>query len=226
VKLTRARRGLENRSVNKPVAGDNNMADVNVERRQERGLESRFQGGLRRGETGLFRSDPSDLFSMSPFTLMRRLTDDMDRMFSGFGGAGGFGGTEMRNWAPPVEVRENQGNLVIAAELPGLNKEDVKVEVTDEAVVIQGERKREKDEERGGIHRSERYYGSFYREIPLPQGANSEQAKAQFNNGLLEVTVPIAESQRKTRQVPIEAGEERKSIGSQGKTQTQTSKAG
>lgn len=204
------------------------MADTNVERRQERGLEPRSQGGvLRRGEMGFpsfFRNDPAELLSMNPFTLMRRLTEDMDRMFSGFGGQSG---SEMRNWAPPVEVRESQGNLVIAAELPGLSREDVKVEVTEDAVVIQGERKREKDEERGGIHRSERYYGVLYREIPLPQGAKADQAKAQFNNGVLEVTIPIPESQRRTRQVPIEAGEERKSVGSQtGKTQTQTSKAG
>jgi HSP20 family protein len=176
------------------------------------------------GFPSLFRNDPGELFSMSPFTLMRRLTEDMDRMFSGFGG---HAGSEMRNWAPPVEVRENQGNLLIAAELPGLNKEDVKVEVTEDAVVIQGERKREREEDRGGIHRSERYYGTFYREIPLPQGAKADQAKAQFNNGVLEVTVPIPESQRRTRQIPIEAGEERKSVGSQtSKTQTQTSKAG
>jgi len=204
------------------------MADVNVERRQERGLEPRSQGGvMRRGEMGFpsfFRNDPMELMSMNPFTLMRRLTEDMDRMFSGFGGQGG---AEIRNWAPPVEVRENQGNLVVAAELPGLNKEDVKVEVTEDAIVIQGERKREKDEERGGVHRSERYYGSFYREIPLPQGAKADQAKAQFNNGVLEVTIPIPESQRRTRQIPIEGGEERKSVGSQAsKTQAQTSKAG
>jgi len=169
-----------------------------------------------------------DVFSMSPFTLMRRLTEDMDRMFTGFGGiTGGTGSVETRQWAPALEVRENQGNLLIAAELPGLNKEDVKVDITEDAVVIQGERKREREEETGGIHRSERYYGSFYREIPLPQGAKTDQAKAQFNNGVLEITVPIPESQRRTRQIPIEAGEERKSVGSQaGKTQTQTSKAG
>jgi HSP20 family protein len=182
---------------------------------------------MRRGEMGFpsfFRNDPAELLSMNPFTLMRRLTEDMDRMFSGFGGQSG---SEIRNWAPAVEVREAQGNLVVAAELPGLNKEDVKVEVTEDAVVIQGERKREREEERGGIHRTERYYGSFYREIPLPQGAKADQAKAQFNNGVLEVTVPIPESQRRTRQIPIEGGEERKSVGSQtGKTQAQTSKAG
>ena len=160
---------------------------------------------------------------MSPFTLMRRLTEDMDRMFTG---TGGFGGREAGLWAPPVEVRESEGNLVISAELPGLNKEDVKVEVNEDALVIQGERKREWEEERGGVHRSERAYGSFYREIPLPEGAKADQAKAQFNNGVLEVQVPIPKTQEKTRRIPIEAGEERKPVGSQtGQQTTQTSRA-
>ena len=123
-------------------------------------------------------------------------------------------------------MRERDGNLVVSAELPGLNKEDVKVEVTADGLIIQGERKREHEEDRGGVHRSERSYGSFYRSIPLPEGANIEQAKAQFNNGVLEVRVPIPKSQQKTRQIPIEAGEERKPVGSQtGQQTTQTSKA-
>ena len=102
-----------------------------------------------------------------------------------------FGNRELASWAPPVEVRERDGNLLVSAELPGLNKDEVKVEVTNEGLVIQGERKREREEERGGIHRSERSYGAFYRLIPLPEGANIEQAKAKFENGVLEVQVPI-----------------------------------
>jgi HSP20 family protein len=137
-----------------------------------------------------------------------------------------FGNRELGSWAPLVEVRERDGNLVVNAELPGLDKEDVKVEVTNEGLVIQGERKREREEERGGIHRSERSYGAFYRLIPLPEGANIEQAKAKFNNGVLQVQVPIPKSQEKTRQIPIEAGEERKPVGSQaGQQTTKTSKA-
>ena len=207
------------------------MADANIEKRPEergRGLERRSLGGglTRGGFPSLFGRHPEELFSMSPFTLMRRLTEDMDRMFTGFGGTSGSG--EMGMWAPPVEVRESEGNLVVMAELPGLNKEDVKVEVNEDAVVIQGERKREREEERGGIRRSERVYGSFYREIPLPDGAKADQAKAVFNNGVLEVTVPIPEAQRKTRQITIESGEtERKGMGAQtGKQATQSSKAG
>jgi len=205
------------------------MADTNIEKKMERGLERRSQGAgglMRRGEGGfpsLFRRNPEELFAMNPFTFMRRLTEDMDRMFSGLGGEG-FG-REMGAWAPPVEVREQNGNLVIAAELPGLAKEDVKIEVSEGSLVIQGERKREAEEERGGFHRSERSYGFFYREIPLPDDIKVDQVKAQFNNGILEVRVPIAEGQRKTRTIPIETGGERKQVGTQ-TGQTQTTKAG
>ena len=209
------------------------MAEVNVDKRhdeRERNVERRSQteGLTRRGEFGipsLFGRHPQELFSLSPFTLMRRLTEDMDRMFSGFGAASG---REAGPWAPAVDVRESNGNLVVSAELPGLDKEDVKVEVNNDAVVIRGERKREWEEERHGIHRSERSYGAFYREIPLPEGAKTDQAKAQFRNGVLEVTVPVPEAQRRSREVPIEAGDaERRPVGAQsGKPLTQSSKVG
>src|SRR5207244_2118559 len=130
------------------------MAEVNVQRRQqerERGLERRSQG---RGVPGLW-SNPADLFAMNPFTLMRRLTEDMDRMFTGYGGAQG---QDVGAFIPPVEVREENNNLVVSAELPGMNKEDVRVEIQNDALIIQGERKREWDEEKGGVHRSERVY--------------------------------------------------------------------
>jgi len=163
---------------------------------------------------------PEELFTANPFTLLRRLTEDMDRMFSDALGGREHTGRESEGWAPAVEVRERDGQLVVSAELPGLNREDVKVEVTDEGLVIQGERRREHEEEHGGIRRTERSYGAFYRSIPLPEGANIEQAKAQISNGVLEVRVPIPEAKQRTRQIPIEAGDERKPIGSQAGQQT------
>jgi len=204
------------------------MAEVNLERRPDergRGLQ-RNQGGLfGRRFPSLWRR-PEDEFPTNPFAMMRRFSEDMDRMFSSAWDDREFGGRELASWAPAVDVREHDGNLVVSAELPGLNKEDVKVEVTGDSLVIQGERKREHEEERGGVHRSERSYGSFYRSIPLPEGANLEQAKAQFNNGVLEVKVPIPKSLQKTRQIPIEAGEERKPVGSQtGQQAPQSSRA-
>ena len=205
------------------------MADVNVQRRPEetgRSLQRSQGGGLfGRRWPSLWRR-PDEEFVTNPFTMMRRFSEEMDRMFSSVWDDREFGGRELGSWTPAVEVRERDGNLVVHAELPGLNKDDVKIEVTNEGLVIQGERKREHEEDRGGIHRSERSYGAFYRLIPLPEGANIDQAKAQFNNGVLEVRVPIPKSQEKSRQIPIEAGEERKPVGSQTSQQTaQTSKA-
>ena len=205
------------------------MADVNVKRRPEetgRSLQRSQGGGLFGHRWPSLWRRPDEEFFTNPFAMMRRFSEDMDRMFSSAWDDREFGGRELGTWAPPVEVRERDGNLIVNAELPGLNKEDVKVEVTNEGLVIQGERKREHEEERGGIHRSERSYGAFYRLIPLPEGANIEQAKAQFNNGVLEVQVPVPKSQEKTRQIPIEAGEERKPVGSQtGQQTTQSSRA-
>jgi HSP20 family protein len=83
----------------------------------------------------------------------------------------------------------------------------VKVDVTDGAVTIQGERRREREEEQAGVYRSERSYGSFYRAIPLPDGAIADQAKASFNNGVLEITMPAPPEQvNRGRRLEINEG--------------------
>src|SRR6185437_10660695 len=135
----------------------------------------------------------------SPFALMRRFSDEMDRMFEGRRG-------EFARWSPAVDVSERDGKLEIRADLPGLNEKDVKIEVTDEGLTIQGERKHEHEENREGYHRSERSYGQFYRVIPLPEGANVDQARAEFRNGELRVSVPVPQQQRKSREIPISTG--------------------
>jgi HSP20 family protein len=104
---------------------------------------------------------------------------------------------------PAIEVSERDNQMVVCAELPGLKPEDVKVEVTEDAIVIEGERKHEHEEKQGGRWHSERSYGRFYRAIPLPDGAKSEQVRADFKNGELQVTVPVEQAQSKRRQIPI-----------------------
>jgi HSP20 family protein len=150
----------------------------------------------------LFSLGPSELFHASPFSLMRRFTNEMDRIFES---AGGWRASETAQWAPAIEVSERDGKLEVVADLPGIKESDVKVEVTDEGLVIQGERKQGHEEKREGFYRSERSYGQFYRLIPLPEDAHVDQARAEFHNGELRVTVPIPEQQqqRKTRQIPI-----------------------
>jgi HSP20 family protein len=134
-----------------------------------------------------------EVFAGGPFQLMRRMMEEMDRLVEA-----------MKPWSPAIEVARRDGSLVIRAELPGLGKENVKVELTPDGLLIQGERKEEHAEEQEGVLRSERRYGRFSRTIPLPDGASAEQAKAQFNNGVLEVTVPVPEAKVRRREIPIE----------------------
>jgi HSP20 family protein len=146
----------------------------------------------------------------SPVRTLQRMADQMDRLFDDFG----FGSrwtrplwrdTEIAAWAPQIDVFQKNNELTIRADLPGLKREDVSVELTDDAVTIHGERKREHEEEREGFYRSERSYGSFYRVIPLPEGAIADQAKANFRDGVLEVTMPAPPSS-KGRRLEISEG--------------------
>jgi HSP20 family protein len=148
-------------------------------------------------ETPLFRGN---LFTVNPFALMRQFTEEMDRLFGQTPQVAGNGAA----WAPTIEVKEKEGKLLVTAELPGVKKEDVKVHIDGDTLVVEGERKQEKEEKREGYYHSERSYGTFYRSIPLPEGAKADQTAAQFNNGVLEVSVPIPEVKAKRQDVPIQ----------------------
>ena len=144
-----------------------------------------------RHQIGLARREPFGLSSASPFSsIFQRWNDEMDRFFSDFGvGRNRLAGAQGALWSPQVEVFQRGNELIVRAELPGLNKDDVKVEINDNVLTIQGERKQEHEEEREGWYRNERSYGSFYRAIPLPEGTISDSAKASFKNGVLEITL-------------------------------------
>ena len=176
-----------------------------TERTDERDLTRSSQHQPARRETfDPMGFSPGEFFA-NPFSVMRRMHDEMDRMFADAFGrqAGGSAMAGLGSWAPPLEVSERDNEICVCAELPGLRPEDVKIEVTGDALVIEGERKQEREQEQGGRWQSERRYGKFYRAIPLPEGANTEQARAEFKNGELRVTVPVARPQSKRRQVPI-----------------------
>ena len=138
------------------------------------------------------------IFSVNPFAMMREFAGEMDRMFRGEGST-----TQLESWAPRMDVEQCGGNLVVSAELPGLKREDVKVEVTDDNLTIQGERKQEHKEDHEGFHRWERNYGRFYRSIALPDGAKIDQIKAELKDGVLKVSIPVPESAKKPRQIPV-----------------------
>jgi len=190
---------------------------------QTRGQGQQRGGIQRRGSSfpSLFALSPRDLLSANPFELMRRFTEEMDRAFGDFGLTRGGGG-QTAMWVPNVEVFERDNHLIVRAELPGVNNEDVRVELTDAGLVIQGERKSEHEERREGVYLSERSYGEFYRLIPLPEDAQADQAQARFNNGVLEISIPLAESQQRRRSIPIETGggQTRQTTGGQAQTAT------
>src|SRR5437667_6229437 len=107
-------------------------------------------------------------------------------------------------WSPQVEMLQHNGELIVRADLPGLKKGDVKVEVTDNAVTIEGERRGEKEEKREGFYRSERSYGKFYRRLPIPEGVAVKDADATFNNGVLEVKLKASKHEKqKARRLEI-----------------------
>src|ERR1700737_3351988 len=190
------------------------------------------QQGMERHQQGLyspsvFSVSPGEFFTLSPITLMRRFTEDIDRAIGLAVGRnrGDFDLSEEEDftWVPTVEVRQQGNNLVIHADLPGLSENDVRVEATEDGIVIRGERKHEETVEEGGVIRSERVYGRFYRLIPLPEGAKVEDTKANFRNGVLEVVVPVPESAKRNRQIPIGASSQSGQSTSQSSTSDQGS---
>jgi HSP20 family protein len=130
----------------------------------------------------------------APLTVMKRFGEEMERLFDDFGMGRGWLNSIGRElgqgvWTPQVEMFERNAELVVRADLPGLTKDDVKVEVGDGGITIEGERREEKEEKRDGFYHSERRYGKFYRRLPLPEGIDVKEANATFRDGVLEITM-------------------------------------
>jgi HSP20 family protein len=129
-----------------------------------------------------------DLFDLPSNRLFRRMQDNLDRFFGGGHDWNDvFGDRGRLDWTPAIETFQRGNDFVVRAELPGMSRQDVSVEVGDEALTISGERTYDHDEEHEGIYRSERAYGAFKRIVSLPEGALAESAKATFKDGVLEV---------------------------------------
>ena len=150
------------------------------------------------------------LFDVNPFVLMRRFTEDMDQMF----GPPSKEAQQISGWRPAIEMKEEKGKFLVKADLPGVEMKDVKVSVKDNILTVEGERKHEMKEKSEGYFHSERSYGRFFRSIQLPEGAKTDQASAQFMNGVLEITLPVPEEQQKRREIPVhEAPQTKTAVG-------------
>lgn len=146
------------------------------------------------------------------FTMLRDMTSELDRVFE-------EGGWPTLRWpflrtkpafeeamfTPAIDVFVKDNRLFTRVDLPGLKKEDVKVEVVEGRLAISGERKHEVEEKKDDFYRSEREYGSFYRAVPLPEGVKLEDVKATFADGVLEVSMPLpAQPKPEAKTIAIE----------------------
>jgi len=143
-------------------------------------------------------SEPT-LSTASPFTFMKRFSEEMDRIFEDFGfstnrisqSVSGLGREIGRGlsgvWSPAVEMFERGNKFIVRADLPGMKKDDVRIEIVDGSLTISGERKQEHKEGNGGRYRTERSYGSFFRTIRLPERIDIDNVNATFKDGVLEI---------------------------------------
>jgi HSP20 family protein len=149
----------------------------------------------------------------NPFSMMRQLSREMDRLMDtfferGFGPRFGESGGVQEDdwqgrtlWSPQIDVQQRNDSVIVRADLPGVSKENVQVEMEGDALIISGQRREEREEggDEQGYRLLERSYGSFYRSVPLPQGVDPDQIEAAMRDGVLTVTLPLAENARPRR---------------------------
>ena len=143
-----------------------------------------------------------------PLHMMRRMSEEMDHLVGRFIGRSGllYGKAreqEQADWTPAIDVAQEEDRLVICAELPGVRRDEVRVEIKNDRVTIEGERRAAQQPQAQEMHSSERSYGHFYRVIALPEGAEPDAASAALRDGLLEITVPVPERGRRGRRIDI-----------------------
>ncbi|MGD8862482.1 MAG: Hsp20/alpha crystallin family protein [Myxococcales bacterium] len=158
-------------------------------------------------EAGAGSSQLSPLFSSSMPQLMQRMFDepfftdpfapmaDLDRWFGDFAPA---------RFQPSVDVVDEETALRVTAELPGMDKDDIQLNVEGDVLTIRGEKKNEEEKKEQGVFRTERYYGYFQRSIPLPRGIDLDRTEAEFKKGVLTVRLPKgAVKEEKGTSIPI-----------------------
>jgi HSP20 family protein len=151
---------------------------------------------------------------MNPFALLGRLTEEMTNVFNDAGAGRGNTQGMAAAFAPDIDVVQRGNELVVRADLPGLSADDVMVEIGEDAITISGVRRQEHEEERGGVYRFERQFGAFSRVVPLPTGAITDQARAVFKDGVLEIHVPAPPEQvARGRRLEVSQGDDSKKQG-------------
>ena len=145
------------------------------------------------------------LVRWEPTREVDSLQSEVNRLFDSFFGAPARG-SSARRWVPAMDLVETDDHLVLKADLPGLDRDDVSIEIKDGVLTVSGERKAEHEERGDGYHRVERAFGGFSRSLTLPRGIDANQVSAEFDKGVLEVRIPKPEEQKPQRVEIASAG--------------------
>ena len=137
----------------------------------------------------------------TPRGNLQSFQDEMNRMFDQFfrGGTGEEAGWGVRTWAPPVDIYETDDALILKAELPGVSKDDVSIEIHQNTLILRGQRKHEAEVKEDNYHRVERAYGTFQRSFMLPTLVDQEHVQATYHDGVLELRLPKSEAAKPKR---------------------------
>lgn len=136
-----------------------------------------------------------NLIKWDPFRELEDVSNSLNRIFGRFPARAGSDSEllTMADWTPSVDISETDTAYLIKGEIPGVKKEDVKITIEDGMITMRGERKQEKEEKDKKFHRIERSYGSFVRSFRLPDDADETAVKAEFKDGMINVTLPKSE---------------------------------
>jgi HSP20 family protein len=138
-----------------------------------------------------------------PLRELTTLQNEMNRLFNtAFDTPAGNGGA--RRWMPAMDLVETGDHFVLRADLPGMSEEDVSIEIEERVLTISGERKSQHETTKEGYHRVERAFGKFARSLTLPEGVDAEAVTANFDKGVLEISIPKPE-EKKPRKISIAA---------------------
>ena len=137
----------------------------------------------------------------TPMGNLASFQDEMNRMFNQFfrGGNGEEAGWGVRTWTPPVDIYETDDALVLKAELPGVSKDDVSIEIHQNTLILRGQRRPDAEVREDRYHRAERAYGPFQRSFLLPTLVDQEHVQATYKDGVLELRLPKSEAAKPKR---------------------------
>ena len=123
---------------------------------------------------------------------LTNLRDEINRLFEDFWGGDVWGPAPLGHgkWSPTLDVAETDQEVIVKADLPGIDPKDIEITVSGDVLTVRGEKKQESEEEGKNFHRVERHYGSFARQVHLPTAVDAERIEAKASNGVLTITLP------------------------------------